>query len=153
MLARVMVWLPTTHTGDVGELFLPSRTDKAIWDHICSDGTTCTPGRCTGHAGIHDFYFEAHKRAENAHLLVVNHALLIADLEAGRRVLPAYSQVVVDEAHRFEEATTEQLTYSIDWATIQRSLARLSLGGDLAPHIIQLATGNGVERGFSRLGI
>ena len=91
VLARVLVWLPTTRTGDVGELFLPSPTDKAIWERICSDGTTCTPARCTGHAGIRDFYFEARSRAEDAHLLVVNHALLIADLEAGRRVLPAYA--------------------------------------------------------------
>ena len=146
VLARVLVWLPTTRTGDVGELFLPSPTDKAIWERICSDGTTCTPARCTGHAGIRDFYFEARSRAEDAHLLVVNHALLIADLEAGRHVLPAYGQVIVDEAHRFEEATTDQLTHSVDWTTLLRSLARLSMEGDLLPQILGLAARSGVER-------
>ncbi len=152
VLARVLVWLPDTRTGDVGEIFLPSKSDKAIWDRICSDGITCSPVRCTGHAGVRDFYFEARKRAEHAHLLVVNHALLIADLEAGRRVLPAYGQVIVDEAHRFEEATTEQLTYSVDWTTLQRSLARLLLEGDLVPQIMGLAMRSSVARVQTALG-
>ncbi len=152
VLARILVWLPETRTGDVGEIFLPSKADKAIWDRFCSDGITCSPARCLVHAGVRDFYFDARKRAEHAHLLVVNHALLIADLEAGRRVLPAYGQVIVDEAHRFEEATTEQLTYSVDWTTLQRSLARLSLEGDLVPQIMGLAMRSGVERVQSALG-
>ena len=32
-----------------------------------------------------------------AHLLIINHALLFADLAAGRRVLPAFSHLIVDE--------------------------------------------------------
>ena len=48
VLARVLVWLPTTRTGDVGELFLPSPTDKAIWDRICSDGDDLHAGALHG---------------------------------------------------------------------------------------------------------
>ena len=52
----------------------------------------------------------------------------------------------MDEAHRFEEATTDQLTHSVDWTTLLRSLARLSMEGDLLPQILGLAARSGVER-------
>ena len=134
VLAKVLVWLPTTTTGDVSELALNTPTDRAIWQRICSDAATCTAERCQHAAGdLHprDFYLEAHVQAEAAHLLVVNHALLLADLATGGRVLPAYAHLVVDETHRLEEAATEQLTYRVEWPVVQAVLRRLAGDGDL----------------------
>ncbi len=49
---------------------------------------------------------------------MVNHALLLADLQSGRRLLPPYRHLIIDEAHRLEGAATEQLTYRVDMAAI-----------------------------------
>ena len=108
VLAKVLVWLPTTVAGDVSEIALNSPAERAIWQRICSDAATCSPERCqhsgSGGAGAtRDFYLEAHAQAEAAHLLVVNHALLLADLATGGRVLPTYAHLIVDETHRLEE--------------------------------------------------
>ena len=137
LLAKVLVWLPQTTTGDVGELFLPTAADRAIWARLCSDAATCTEERC----GKQDFFWRARQQAESAHLLIVNHALLLADLAAGRRILPPYNHLIVDEAHRLEEAATEQLTYRVDWQNTQALLRRLTVDHDLLPAVLHAAAG------------
>ncbi len=132
LLAKVLVWLPTTMTGDMSELFLANATERALWLRICSDGATCTPDRCgdqadQGQAKPRDFFYHVRRQADQAHLLIVNHALLIADLRAEGQVLPPYSHLVVDEAHRLDEAATGQLTYRIDWTWVLALLRRLTL--------------------------
>ena len=135
LLAKVLVWLPTTRTGDVSEIFLFGPVEKALWTRICSDAATCSEERC----GEHDFYVQARRRAESAHLLVVNHALLLADLVADGRVLPPYAHLIVDETHRLEEAATDQLTFRVEWPLVQTTLRRISTDGDLAAQVQRTA--------------
>ncbi len=145
LLAKVLVWLPTTTTGDMNELFLVSSAERAIWQRICSDNATCTPEICnsgkqsvSGQAWV-DFFFRARQHAEHAHLLIVNHALLIADLVAGGRLLPPYHHLIVDEAHRLDEAATDQLTYHADWQWVRALMRRFSADDDLLAQIRRVA--------------
>lgn len=133
MLARILVWLPTTRTGDVNELAINSASDRELWAELCSDSDSCSDALCGPDSGPHhlDFYLLAHRRAEAAHMVVVNHALLLADFTTEGRVLPQYSHLVIDEAHRLEEAATDQLTVRIDPATVVFMLNRFAAGGDL----------------------
>lgn len=145
LLAKVLVWLPTTTTGDMNELLLGSSAERAIWQRICSDSATCTPEIChsTGRSASGqpwvDFFFRARARAEEAHLLIVNHALLIADLVAGGRLLPPYHHLIVDEAHRLDEAATDQLTYHADWQWVRALLRRFSADDELLAQIRHVA--------------
>jgi DNA polymerase-3 subunit epsilon/ATP-dependent DNA helicase DinG len=142
VLAKILVWLLETSTGDVGEIFLPSSAEKLIWSRLCSDPATCTAERCLGMTNLPgagpyiDFFLSARHAAETTHILVVNHALLLADIAAEGRVLPAYSHLVVDEAHRLEEAATEQLSFRVAWAALDAQLARLQARGDLYQTIL-----------------
>ncbi|MCB0138035.1 MAG: hypothetical protein KDD75_23225, partial [Caldilineaceae bacterium] len=141
VLAKVLVWLPTTQTGDAAELAFFNSAEQAIWRRFGSDGMACAPERCGRPLGAAyglpdaDFYLEAKRRAEQAHIVVVNHALLLADLAAEGRVLPPYAHLVVDEAHRLEEAATDQLTYRVEWSDASAALSRLAVEGDLATHL------------------
>jgi ATP-dependent DNA helicase DinG len=142
LLAKVLVWLTTTSTGDMSELLLATPADRTTWLRLCSDATTCSPERCGGvlHLDRHglpagDFFFQAQQQAESAHLLVINHALLLADLATGGRLLPTYEHLIVDEAHHLEEVTTEQLTQRIDWRWLQLQLQRLAPGERLLAQI------------------
>lgn len=145
VLAKVLVWLMETTSGDVSELFLPTPAERLIWTRLCSDPASCSPERCSGHANgadatpFVDFFLRARLAAESAHLLVVNHALLLADIAAGGRVLPPYSHLIVDEAHRLEEAATDQLSYRVDWPALDAELGRLQAGGDLYQGVSQAA--------------
>ena len=134
-LAKILVWLPCTRTGDLSELPVHDRREQALMAHVSSHGDECSPERCMVSAtpGRHDylggrlrdFYLEAHRKARSAHLLVVNHALLLADVEAGGQVLPAYGNLIVDEAHHLENAATEQFTRQIDLGVLTSLLDAL----------------------------
>lgn len=163
-LAKVLIWLPTTDQGEREELFLATANEKAYWEQICSHPTICTPGLCdhvtldhTAQSSVADqpdsqsalaaqtldYFYLARHRAESAHLLIVNHALLIADLVTGGHLLPAYSHLIVDEAHHLDQVATEQLTYRADWQWIFALLQRLGGDGDLSMAAEALATARG----------
>ncbi len=140
VLAKVLIWLCGTTTGDVTELFLPSPAERLIWTRVCSDSASCSYDRCMASGDqFVDFFFRARSRAESAHVLVVNHALLLADIAAEGRILPPYGHLVVDEAHHLEEAATDQLSYRVDWALAAALLQRLQATGDLLRAAQQLA--------------
>jgi DNA polymerase-3 subunit epsilon/ATP-dependent DNA helicase DinG len=145
-LARILVWLPSTQTGDMSELALTTQVDRDVWQQICSDAATCSNDRCGAEAGDEwqDYFLIARRRAEQAHLLVVNHALLLADVAREGRVLPAYSHLIVDEAHQLEGAATDQLTYRMEWPWMSGLLQRVGGEGDLTRQIDDAALFGGL---------
>ncbi|MFW6097164.1 MAG: helicase C-terminal domain-containing protein [Chloroflexota bacterium] len=109
--ARILLWLPESQTGDVNELSLRSQGEQMAWGRLSADNDacrmdTCREERCPLHV--------ARRRAEQAHLLVVNHSLLLADVAAGNRVLPPYRDLIIDEAHHLESAVTDGLSFRAD---------------------------------------
>lgn len=114
-LLKVYFWLPTTQSGDRAELVFHER-EQFAWSRINVTPETCTGPRCPEFREC--FFFRARRRAEAAHLVVVNHALLIADLATEALVLPAYAHVVIDEAHNLEDVATDQLSFAVDQAAL-----------------------------------
>jgi DNA polymerase-3 subunit epsilon/ATP-dependent DNA helicase DinG len=123
VLAKVLVWMPSTLTGDKQELFLPTAAENAIWGELCSDAQLCPPDRCRRE---NCFFYRARQAAERAHLIVVNHALLLADVAVENRVLPDYRYLIVDEAHHLESSVTQQLSFRADQRSLERLLTDLS---------------------------
>ncbi|MBN1180120.1 MAG: DEAD/DEAH box helicase [Anaerolineae bacterium] len=125
VLSRVLVWLTTTRDGDGDTLFLPTAQDQAMWGRLSADFEGCNPERCRYfHEGA-CFFYRARKAAEAAHLLIINHALLLADVSVQNRALPEYRFLIVDEAHHLEAATTGGLSFKIDRNLIRRVLAEV----------------------------
>jgi ATP-dependent DNA helicase DinG len=91
----------TTRTGDLEEGIALSRAARFIG----ADPATCLGARCPHRRRC--FYQSARRQAQQAGLVVVNHALLIADLRAGGAVLGPYSFLIVDEAHALEQAALD----------------------------------------------
>jgi len=46
VLAKVLLWLPTTVSGDGDELFIPSPGERAVWARLSADNPACTSDRC-----------------------------------------------------------------------------------------------------------
>lgn len=126
VLAKVLFWLPTTSGGDGDELFLPTSGERAVWLRLSADNPTCTAERCAAYGDNGCFFHNARHKAEAAHVLIVNHSLLLADVATENRVLPEYKYLVVDEAHHLEAATTSQLSFSIDHYELRHLLEELS---------------------------
>ena len=124
MVARVLVWLPTTPTGDQGELSLPRPADRFVWSQISAENEGCSLDRCQREMGGRCFFYRARRQAEAAHVVVVNHALLMADAATENRVLPEYHHLIVDEAHHLEDAVTDQLSFKADSLLVSQTLRR-----------------------------
>lgn len=124
-IAKVLLWLPHTTTGDVAELPL-SADERAHWQKVCATQGSCTGRRCRTPDGRRCFLFRVRQQAEGAHLVVVNHSLLLSDMAAGGTVLPSYLYLVVDEAHKLEAAATDQLGFSADARSLGDHLDRIS---------------------------
>ncbi|HEX6350796.1 MAG TPA: helicase C-terminal domain-containing protein [Candidatus Dormibacteraeota bacterium] len=107
---KIMVWLHQTATGDRSELRLQGR-EEVLWNRIASDPLDCVGIHCTAEDC---FVHRARAEAEKADLVVVNHALLLADAASGGGVLPHYDHLIVDEAHHLEDAATSGLRQEVD---------------------------------------
>lgn len=130
VLCKVLLWLPTTVTGDGDELFLPNPVERAIWSRLSADNPACTPERCMSFQRGECFFYRARRAAESAHVTIVNHALLLADIAVENRALPEYQYLVVDEAHHLEDATTQQLSFTVTRDGLLRTLAEIGKVGE-----------------------
>jgi DNA polymerase-3 subunit epsilon/ATP-dependent DNA helicase DinG len=128
LYAKITAWLPQTTTGDRAELHLSSE-EQAVWAQLAEEEGACVPGRCVFHRRNQCFLFRARAEAEAAHLVIVNHALLLSDMLPENRVLPPYRQLVIDEAHNLEEEATTQLGFRLTQEQM-REIFRRSLALD-----------------------
>jgi Rad3-related DNA helicase/DNA polymerase III epsilon subunit-like protein len=123
---KVAIWLEHTHTGDRAELRLPPE-EAAAWSKLSAHAEHCTPGRCPFHRAGTCFLARARLAAESAHVVVVNHALLLSDVATGSKVLPEYRYLVVDEAHHLEAEATEQLGVRLTERDLSQALDHLQV--------------------------
>ncbi len=120
---RLLFWLGTTDTGDRAELNL-RREEDAAWSRVSAHEGGCLSMQCLYVRDGSCFLYRAKKQAEAAHLLVVNHALLLSDVATGGNVLPEYQHLVIDEAHHIEEEATSQFGFSASEADVMAWLDR-----------------------------
>ena len=109
---RMLVWLQQTSTGDRSEIKL-NGLDELFWLRAASTADDCLAGHCDNYRNKTCFYWNGRRAAQDADLIVTNHALLLADALSGGSVLPSHEHVVVDEAHQLEEAAVDALTVRV----------------------------------------
>ena len=109
VLARIAVWLGGTERGEVSELYLRN-DERARWAALAADSNDCLARRCPFVRDGSCFLQRARAEAAAAHVVVVNHALLLVNAASDDQVLPPYRQLVIDEAHRLEAVATDQFS-------------------------------------------
>jgi len=125
VLAKVLVWLLKSDTGDRSEINLNGNIERMVWSRLSAEDEGCRFEVCLKRTGGRCPFYRAKIAAENAHLLIVNHALLLADTMTNNRVLPAYNYLVVDEAHHLESTTTDALSFRVRAGDISRLIREL----------------------------
>ena len=142
LLGKTAVWLQDTVTGDRSEINLSGR-DAFTWNRISAGEKGWCPGMRDGSPC---FMRSAHEKAEQAHIIVVNHALLLSDMVMGGNLIPDYQYLIVDEAHSLEDEATSQLGYQVSADNLEEPLEnqgrlsaafRLALRGDEVPAAIR----------------
>jgi ATP-dependent DNA helicase DinG len=118
---KVTVWLGRTSSGDRDELRLFGQEER-IWRAVASEWADCPNASCLDGANP-CFYHQSRRRALAADVVVVNHALLLADAFNERDTIAAVRCLVLDEAHHLEEAATRGLTEEAREDDVLQSLA------------------------------
>jgi len=113
VLAKVLVWLQNSQSGDRSEINLNGPIERLVWSRMSAEDEGCRLENCLKRSGGRCPFYKARMAAEAAHIIVVNHALLLADAATQNRVLPAYNYLIVDEAHHLESATTDAMSYRL----------------------------------------
>ncbi len=109
-LQRIAAWAETTTTGLRHELTPAASHD--VWDLVNADSSGCSRKYCDCEKC---FYQKARGRLRQANIIIVNHSLLFAHINAGgaaekggtRGILFPDDFVVLDEAHTVPEVATD----------------------------------------------
>lgn len=120
-LHTVEDWAYETDDGSLSTM--PTIDRMGIWDRVQSDSGNCMGRKCPTYDRC--FYQAARRRAENADLLIVNHALFFSDLalrSAGVGFLPPYDHVILDEAHTIEDVAGEHFGISLSEGAVRHLL-------------------------------
>ncbi len=124
VLHAIEDWAYQTQDGSLSDL--PEAPGLDVWDKVRSEHGNCLGRRCATYDAC--FYQRARRRAQDAQLLVVNHALLVSDLllrRDGAALLPDYDLAVIDEAHMLEAVAVDHFGTRIASSQLQFLLSNL----------------------------
>jgi ATP-dependent DNA helicase DinG len=128
-LQRIADWADRTQTGLRHELRPMPKAE--VWEAVSADSSGCSRKHCEGGKC---FYQQARARIRTAEVLIVNHALLFALLNAGgettgaadaRGVLFPDDFLVLDEAHTVPEVATQHFGLALSSYGVDRALKHL----------------------------
>jgi ATP-dependent DNA helicase DinG len=115
LVANLDKWAAETETGDREDLTFPM--PLSAWAEVASDGDDCAPRTCPYREGCH--YYAHRDKAAEAEILVVNHALLLANVASFGSIFDTEGRhLVIDEAHRLEEIMAEAFGARVSYARI-----------------------------------
>lgn len=120
--AILLVWITETNTGDIDEIQL-SRSGYYFFQQISTKAEGNLHPKSPWFK--YSYYIHAKHCAQKADIVVTNHALLSTDLDQNFELLPNYRYVIIDEAHHFERAVTQQRALALEDSLIRYSLNQL----------------------------
>ena len=125
-------WSVETETGDREDLSFP--VPAWAWMEVASDGEDCAPKGCRFREGC--FYYAHREKAQDADLVIVNHALLMANVASGGNIFDTEGRhLIIDEAHLLEDVMSEALGARVSYGRVRYAMrqAKKKSEGAAAP--------------------
>jgi len=124
LFQEIIKWVQDTNTGDVADLPF----SYPHWFEIAASFDTCRQKECRFYDRC--FYYKMRRKAGDANLIVVNHALYLSDIamkrvEPDSALIPDHDYVVFDEAHHLEEVATKAFSIEANNRTIPHFVERV----------------------------
>lgn len=127
-LAAIVAWSEKTREGCRGDLsFIPK---DEVWEELCCEADQCGRVKCPFYTRC--FFYSARREAAGADILVVNHALLMADValrsETGygsSAILPPFTRIIFDEGHHVEDTATSFLSAQVSRHGLLKIIGKL----------------------------
>jgi len=125
--AIILVWLTETETGDIDEIQLPS-SGYFFYKRISTDSEGYVDPSSPWFT--RSYYQKARNRAQQADIIITNHALLCTDVFNDYQFLPTYDKAIIDEAHHLEDTASRHYGLQLDYVNMQYALNQLGNADD-----------------------
>lgn len=126
-LHQIESWARETTDGSSSSL---SHIPKNIsWDRLNCESEACSFVKCPHYKEC--FFFKTRKKIKDAKILIVNHHLLMVDIQTKNQIdsktniLPDYEHLILDEAHTLEDIATSALAQFTSAQLLYRKLNEL----------------------------
>ena len=127
-LQAIIDWSQKTATGCRSDLSLIPKDET--WEEVCCEADQCGRVKCPFYSRC--FFYTARREASTADLLVVNHALLMADVAVRQEtgysssaILPPFTRLIFDEGHHLEDVATSHLSGQLSRQGLLKVIGRL----------------------------
>lgn len=104
-----------------------------FWSQITRDGDSCLGRNCPNFSK--SFYFLEKEKWANANILIVNHHLLSANISNEFKILPQFTNLIIDEAHSFPDILGKSFGLETSYEEITK-LLQFMAGTDKRPGYI-----------------
>lgn len=120
-VVAVREWAEQTQTGDRDEY--PGEVDPRVWRSLSVGRRECVgESKCT--YGEECFTAKRRLQAQEADIVITNHAMLAIDALEGIPVLPEHDAVIIDEGHELVDRATAAVTGELTPAMAERAISR-----------------------------
>ncbi|MFZ4487273.1 MAG: ATP-dependent DNA helicase [Candidatus Nanopelagicales bacterium] len=120
-VVAVREWAEQSETGDRDDY--PDDIDPRVWRSLSVGRRECVgESRCS--FGEECFTVKRRLQAQEADIVVTNHAMLAIDALEGIPVLPEHSAVIIDEGHELVDRATAAVTSELNVPMIEKALSR-----------------------------
>lgn len=117
----VRAWAEETTTGDRDDY--PDDIDPRVWRAFSVSRRECV-GEAKCAFGEDCFTVRRRQQANEADIVVTNHAMLAIDALEGIPLLPEHDVVVIDEGHELVDRATAAVTGELSVAAVERARSR-----------------------------
>lgn len=123
-LDLIHIWAERTENGLRSEI--PEKISSDLWEEISAATPNCPKKACSFYSDC--FYYRARMLAESAHIIIGNHALLLATIDNEKglsTVIPHFSGIVIDEAHNLFLSTLSAMAETFSFQSLTWRFSRL----------------------------
>ncbi|MBM4116775.1 DEAD/DEAH box helicase [bacterium] len=122
--AALLVWQDRSAEGLLEELAANPLLPPGLLESLRAQSQSAEESRCAARSDC--WVTRARERARAAPLVVVNHALLLADQAVGGGVLGPYRRLVVDEAQHLDAVATRALGVGLGARALEATLEQIA---------------------------
>ncbi|PJF32277.1 MAG: hypothetical protein CUN51_01220 [Candidatus Thermofonsia Clade 1 bacterium] len=126
LLAKTLIWLWEGRAERAQQPSIRGSGEYVAWAQLNAEAESCTAERCQSQMGGRCPMHRDRRLAAQAHLIIVDHGTLAAEISERDPLLPSFERLIADEANWLEDLATESQHTRLDAARLKRQLAEIN---------------------------